>query len=68
MLAFETHGRGEPLVLVHGLATTHVIWRRVLPYLPGEVTAIDVPGFGRVAAGRPGLRPRGRRRRDRGCP
>jgi pimeloyl-ACP methyl ester carboxylesterase len=46
MLARETHGDGEPLVLVHGLATTRVIWRRVLPYLHRRVTAIDVPGFG----------------------
>jgi pimeloyl-ACP methyl ester carboxylesterase len=46
MLAHEVHGRGEPLVLVHGLATTRVIWRRVLPLLQRRVIAIDVPGFG----------------------
>ncbi len=46
MLAYETHGSGEPLVLVHGLATTRVIWRRVIPLLDRRIIAIDVPGFG----------------------
>ncbi|WP_211233238.1 alpha/beta fold hydrolase [Solirubrobacter soli] len=46
MLAYETHGTGEPLALVHGLATTRVIWRRVLPYLDGRVITLDLPGFG----------------------
>ena len=55
MLAAETHGRGEPLVLVHGLATTRVIWRRVLPYLAYRVTAIDVPGFGESPPAGPGF-------------
>jgi pimeloyl-ACP methyl ester carboxylesterase len=51
-LAHEVHGRGEPLVLVHGLATTRVIWRRVLPLLERSrrVVAIDVPGFGESPA------------------
>ena len=55
MLAAETHGSGEPLVLVHGLATTRVIWRRVLPYLEYRVTAIDVPGFGESPPAGPGF-------------
>lgn len=44
----EDHGSGEPLVLVHGLATTRVIWRRVVPILSAErrVITLDVPGFG----------------------
>jgi pimeloyl-ACP methyl ester carboxylesterase len=35
-------------VLVHGLATTRLIWRRIVPLLAAErrVVAIDVPGFG----------------------
>jgi pimeloyl-ACP methyl ester carboxylesterase len=47
-LAVETHGHGEPLVLVHGLATTRVIWRRVVPALSRRrrVLTLDVPGFG----------------------
>lgn len=47
-LAVEITGRGEPIVLVHGLATTREIWRRVAPSLARSrsVAAIDVPGFG----------------------
>lgn len=57
MLAFDTHGIGEPLVLVHGLATTRAIWRRVVPLLqPGRtVVALDVPGFGQSPAAGPGF-------------
>ncbi|UTI63693.1 alpha/beta fold hydrolase [Paraconexibacter antarcticus] len=43
------------LVLLHGLATTGVIWTWLRPYLPAglEIVALDVPGFGDAApAGR----------------
>lgn len=47
MLGYDDTGEGEPLVLVHGLATTRLIWRRVVPLLDGRrVVAVDVPGFG----------------------
>src|SRR3954469_6930784 len=46
LIALETHGEGEPLVLVHGLATSRVIWRRVVSMLPGRLVVVDVPGFG----------------------
>ncbi|HYZ29871.1 MAG TPA: alpha/beta fold hydrolase, partial [Thermoleophilaceae bacterium] len=48
MLGLDDTGDGEPLVLVHGLATTRLIWRHVVPLLARErrVIAIDVPGFG----------------------
>ena len=38
-------------MLIHGLATTRVIWRRVLPLLgrSRRLFAIDVPGFGESA-------------------
>ncbi|MBE2314916.1 alpha/beta fold hydrolase [Solirubrobacter sp. CPCC 204708] len=57
MLAFDTHGSGEPLVLVHGLATTRLIWRRVVPLLRDgrEITALDVPGFGESPPAGPGF-------------
>ncbi len=48
-LAFEESGSGAgALVLVHGLATTRLIWRGVAPLLDQtrRVVRLDVPGFG----------------------
>jgi pimeloyl-ACP methyl ester carboxylesterase len=47
-VTFDDRGSGEPLVLIHGLATTRVIWRHVLPLLSEgrRVITLDVPGFG----------------------
>ena len=44
----DISGRGEPLVLIHGLATTRSIWRDVAPRLAAtrQVVTLDVPGFG----------------------
>jgi len=41
-------GSGEPLLLVHGLGSTHHTWDLVLPALAAEreVVAVDLPGFG----------------------
>ena len=41
-------GRGDPLVLIHGLATTRTIWRHAAPRLAAgrQVVTLDVPGFG----------------------
>jgi pimeloyl-ACP methyl ester carboxylesterase len=48
MLAYETHGSGEPLVLVHGLTHRRQAWYPVLEHLTGhrEVILIDLPGHG----------------------
>jgi pimeloyl-ACP methyl ester carboxylesterase len=48
LLAVEESGRGEPLVLIHGLATTRAIWSTVAPALARScrVVTLDVPGFG----------------------
>jgi len=42
-------GRGETVVLIHGLATTAAIWRHTAPLLARRrrVATLDVPGFGR---------------------
>ncbi|MDE2489651.1 MAG: alpha/beta hydrolase [Elusimicrobia bacterium] len=42
-------GRGEPVVLLHGLGASSYSWRYALPALAGryEVFAPDLPGFGR---------------------
>ena len=46
--AGDITGRGDPLVLVHGLATTRSIWRHAAPRLARtrQVVTLDVPGFG----------------------
>lgn len=51
MLAFDDHGAGDPVVLLHGLAASRKIWARVVPRLAEErrVVAVDVPGFGQSA-------------------
>jgi pimeloyl-ACP methyl ester carboxylesterase len=48
LLAVDEAGAGEPLVLLHGLATTREIWGRVLPMLSQDrrVVTVDLPGFG----------------------
>ena len=47
-LSFERTGRGKPLVLLHGLGGSRVIWQPVIPRLAAErdVVAPDLPGFG----------------------
>lgn len=52
-------GSGQPLVLLHGLGESSVGWRPVMEQLSTQydVIAIDLPGFGRSPALRPGLLP-----------
>jgi len=47
-LNYVRRGAGEPLVLIHGLGGSIVIWRPVLDRLAEErdVVAVDLPGFG----------------------
>jgi 3-oxoadipate enol-lactonase len=56
-LALDDGGTGEPLVLLHGLATTSRIWSHVAPELrrTRRVIAVDVPGFGGSPAVGPGF-------------
>jgi pimeloyl-ACP methyl ester carboxylesterase len=46
--ALDVAGRGHPLVLLHGLATTRGIWVGVVPRLARtrRVVTLDIPGFG----------------------
>ena len=48
MLAFERHGSGEPLVLVHGVTHRRQVWYPVLDKLAEhrEVVLVDLPGHG----------------------
>lgn len=52
MLAFERHGQGEPLVLVHGVAHRRQAWYPVLDQLAEQrdVVLVDLPGHGESAA------------------
>lgn len=54
-VAWYEVGRGEPLVLVHGLGDDHRAWRRVLPALclTNRVILYDFRGHGQTSAGRP---------------
>lgn len=56
--AVDVTGRGEPLVLLHGLATTRSIWVRAAPRLARTrtVVTLDVPGFGDAAPAGRGFR------------
>lgn len=59
MLAYERHGSGEPLVLVHGVTHRRQAWYPVLDALAPhrEVILVDLPGHGEspdlVLDGRP---------------
>lgn len=49
-LSMERRGHGRPLVLLHGLADDHGLWRHLAGTLPGiESIALDLPGHGRSA-------------------
>jgi pimeloyl-ACP methyl ester carboxylesterase len=49
VLNYLRKGRGEPLVLVHGIGSHWQMWSPVLDRVAAErdVLAVDVPGFGR---------------------
>src|ERR1700730_18729927 len=54
-VAWVAWGRGEPLLLVHGLADDHRAWLKVLPWraLDHRVIAYDLRGHGQTSAGTP---------------
>lgn len=47
-IAYEVHGQGPALLLVHGFPQSKVIWKRVLPELIKKYTVItpDLRGYG----------------------
>jgi pimeloyl-ACP methyl ester carboxylesterase len=55
MIAIDQSGRGEPLVLLHGVGASRVVWRHVTPLLAADrlVIAPDLPGFGQWRAAAP---------------
>ena len=56
-MTINVTGHGEPLVLIHGLATTAHVWDAVVPALARDrmVVTLDVPGFGASAPAGPGF-------------
>ena len=44
----DRSGRGEPLVLMHGIGSRWQMWEPVIPRLAErhDVIAVDLPGFG----------------------
>src|SRR5918992_4149420 len=57
MLARDEQGEGDALVLLHGVATSRLVWRRVIGPLARRrrVIAVDVPGFGESEPAGPGF-------------
>lgn len=47
-MAYHRSGKGEPLLLVHGITTYSFLWRNVVPHLEKEydVIAVDLMGCG----------------------
>src|SRR5919199_1749749 len=54
-IAWYEVGRGEPLILIHGLADDHRAWRKVLPWLTmrHRVILYDFRGHGGTTLGQP---------------
>ena len=48
VLAYEVHGTGEPIVLIHGIGHRRQAWDPIVPLLAQDyqVITIDLPGFG----------------------
>ena len=48
VLAYEVHGSGEPIVLIHGVGHRRQAWDPIVPLLADDyqVITIDLPGFG----------------------
>jgi pimeloyl-ACP methyl ester carboxylesterase len=55
--AIDARGAGEPLVLLHGLGASRMVWRRAAPRLARErlVLAPDLPGLGSSSPAGPGF-------------
>lgn len=43
---WREHGSGRPLVLVHGIPTSPLLWRHVVPLLRGRTLSWEMRGYG----------------------
>ena len=57
MIAIDQTGAGEPLVMLHGVGASRVVWGHVTPALAADrlVLAPDLPGFGESPPAGPGF-------------
>src|SRR5204863_8811761 len=48
-------GRGQPILLLHGLPTSGELWNRVVPLIENgrQCIVVDFPGFGNSSDGKP---------------
>jgi pimeloyl-ACP methyl ester carboxylesterase len=58
-VALTRTGSGEPLLLLHGLGGSRVVWEPVIPLLEAEreVIVLDMPGFGEAPPLPDGIEP-----------
>ena len=59
MWHFVESGSGRPIVLLHGIGMSHIVWDPVTPLLSAtrRVIAFDIAGFGRTPPLRDGVTP-----------
>ena len=52
-IAYFAKGKGQPVLLVHGIVTYSFIWRKIVPLLENQyqVLGIDLPGCGASSKG-----------------
>ena len=57
MIAIDETGHGDPIVLLHGVGASRVVWSHVTPLLVVDrlVLAPDLPGFGQSDPAGPGF-------------
>jgi pimeloyl-ACP methyl ester carboxylesterase len=57
MIAIDETGHGDPIVLLHGVGASRVVWSHVTPLLAADrlVLAPDLPGFGQSDPAGPGF-------------
>ena len=50
-LAYESHGEGQPLILLHGMGSASTSWKTIAPALQEKfrVITFDLPGHGKSA-------------------
>ncbi len=54
-LAYIEHGKGDPILFLHGVPTSSYLWRNVIPYVAtvGRCLSLDLIGFGQ--SGKPDI-------------